>query len=58
MEWPSLGVDQATLAKVIHVLELVAVETSGDVDTWKAEGGSGRGHLSVKDHSWTFVQYS
>jgi len=37
MEWPSLGVDQATLAKVIHVLELVAVETSGDVDTFASD---------------------
>jgi len=34
MEWPSLGVDQATLAKVVHVLQLVAVEASGDVDTF------------------------
>ena len=34
MEGPSLGVDQATFAKVVHVLQLVAVEASGDVDTW------------------------
>ena len=34
MERASLGVDQATLAKVVHVLQLVTVEASGDVDTW------------------------
>ena len=32
MEGSSLGVDQAALAKVIHVLQLVTVEASGDVD--------------------------
>ena len=32
MEGPSLGVDQATFAKVVHVLQLVTVEASGDVD--------------------------
>jgi len=37
MEGPSLGVDQATLAKVIHVLQLVAVEASGDVDTFASD---------------------
>jgi len=37
MEWPSLGVDQATLAKVVHVLQLVTVEASGDVDTFASD---------------------
>jgi len=46
MEWPSLGVDQATLAKVIHVLQLVAVETSGDVDTFASDDDDS---LSLKE---------
>ena len=33
VEGSPLGVDQATLAKVIHVLELVAVEASGNVNS-------------------------
>jgi len=32
VERAPLGVDQATLAKVVHVLELVAVEASGNID--------------------------
>jgi len=37
MERPSLGVDQATLAEVVHVLQLVAVEASGNVDTFASD---------------------
>jgi len=37
MERPSLGVDQAALAKVVHVFQLVTVETSGDVDTFASD---------------------
>jgi len=37
MERASLGVDQATLAKVVHVLQLVTVEASGDVDTFASD---------------------
>jgi len=34
MEGSPLGVDQATLAKVVHVFQLVPVETSGNVNTF------------------------
>jgi len=37
MEGPSLGVDQATFAKVVHVLQLVTVEASGDVDPFASD---------------------
>jgi len=37
VERSSLWVDQATLAEIIHVLQLVAVKATGDVDTFASD---------------------
>jgi len=46
MEGAPLGVDQTTLAEILHVLQLVTVETAGDVDSFASDDDDS---LSLKE---------